>query len=192
MSEKKYNVKLTEKERKQLINLTRRGKSSSARQLNRARVLLLSDENRKKGPMPDSEIFEIFSVSPSTIHRIRSRFANEGLSCTLTEKPRSGRPKQFTGRDAAKITALACSTPPEGHAKWSLRLISCKAVELEYVDSLSYQTVSNILKKNSLSPHLKKQWCIGKITTDFLWCMENVLNLYEIDYDALYPLICFS
>jgi hypothetical protein len=76
---KKYNVKLTEKERKQLINLTRRGKSSSARQLNRARVLLLSDENRPKGSMPDSEMEEIFSVSSSTIHRIRRRYANEGL-----------------------------------------------------------------------------------------------------------------
>jgi putative transposase len=143
---KKYTVKLTERQRKELINLTRRGKSS-ARQLRRARVLLLSDENRPKGAMTDAEISEIFSVSLSTIHRIRQQFVNEGLDETLSEKPRSGRPKVFLGRDAAQITALACSDVPEGHAKWSLRLLADKAVELEYVDTISYQTVSNILKK---------------------------------------------
>jgi len=191
MQEKKYRVQLTEKQRKELINLTRRGKSN-ARQLTRARVLLLSDENRPKGRMTDLEISEIFSVSLSTIHRIRRQFIHEGLRSTLTEKPRSGRPREFTGKDAAKVTALACSEPPEGHAKWSLRLIADKAVELEYVEAISYQTVSNILKKNDLSPHLKRQWCIGKLTTNFLWRMENLLNLYEQPYDPMNPLICFD
>lgn len=143
---KKYQVKLTEKQRQELINLTRRGKSS-ARQLTRARVLLLSDDNRPKGGMTDGEIAEIFSVSLSTIHRIRRQFVNGGLDEALSEKPRSGRPKVFLGRDAAHITALACSDAPEGHAKWSLRLLADKAVELEYVDNISYQTVSNMLKK---------------------------------------------
>jgi hypothetical protein len=72
---------------------------------------------------------------------------NEGLAEALGEKPRSGRPKRFSGRDAATITALACTDPPEGHARWSMRLIADKAVELEYVDCLSHQTVFNILKK---------------------------------------------
>lgn len=146
MSEKKYSVKLTEKQREELINLTRRGKSS-ARQLTRARVLLLSDENRPKGAMTDSELTEMFSVSLSTIHRIRRQFVNEGLTATLMEKPRSGRPKVFLGSDAAKVTALACSSPPEGHARWSLRLLSDKLVFLDLVPSISYRTVSNILKK---------------------------------------------
>ena len=191
MSEKKYRIKLTEKQRKELINLTRRGKSS-ARQLAMARVLLLSDENRKKGSMTDLQISEIFGVSLSTTHRIRQQFVNEGLTYSLTEKSRSGRPKLFLGSDAAKVTALACSTPPEGYGKWSLRLIADKAVELDIVDAISHQTVFNILKKNELSPHLKKRWCIGKLTTDFLWRMENVLNLYEQDYDPFNPLICFD
>jgi putative transposase len=141
-------VNLTEKERQQLINLTRRGKSS-ARQLTRARVLLLSDEKRKNGPMTDSAIKEILAVSVSTIHRIRQQFRTEGLAAALEEKPRSGRPKRFLGRDAATVTALACSTPPEGYAKWSLRLLADKAVELEYLDSISHQTVFNMLKKTN-------------------------------------------
>ena len=143
---KKYTIKLTEKQRKELINLTRRGKSS-ARQLTRARVLLLSDENRPKGPMTDSEISEIFSVSLSTIHRIRRQFVEEGMNEALEEKPRCGRPKVFSGKDAAHVTALACSDPPEGYGRWSLRLLADKAVELGYVESISYKTVSNILKK---------------------------------------------
>ena len=140
MANKKYRIQLTEKQRKELINLTRRGESK-ARQMTRARVLLLADENRKKGPKTDDEISDILNVSLSTISRIRRQFVKEDLMATLDEKPRSGRPKVFLGRDAAQITALACSDPPEGHAKWSLRLIADKAVELEYIDSISYQTV---------------------------------------------------
>jgi transposase len=99
--------------------------------------------------MTDGEMSAIFSVSLSTIHRIRQKFVNEGLDETLSEKPRSGRPKVFSGTDLAKITALACSDPPEGNAKWSMRLIADKAVELEYVDTISYQTVHNMLKKTN-------------------------------------------
>jgi len=191
MAETKYRVKLKGKERQELINLTRRGKSR-ARELTRARVLLLSDENRPKGPMTDGQISDIFSVSLSTVHRIRQQFVSEGLMATLTEKPRAGRPKQFTGRDAASVTALACSSPPEGRAKWSLRLLSGTLVELEMVDAISYQSVKNILDQNDLSPHLKKQWCIGKISTAFLWRMENLLNLYEQPYNPMQPLLCFD
>ncbi len=148
MPEKKYRIQLTEKQRHELIDLTRRGKSR-ARQLTRARVLLLSDENRQKGVMPEKEISAILGVSLSTIHRIRRQFVKEGLTKSLTEKPRSGRPKVFLGSDAAKVTALACSTPPEGHARWSLRLLSDKLVSLALVPSISYRTVSNILKKTN-------------------------------------------
>jgi transposase len=145
---KRYRVKLTEKERKELINLTRHGESK-ARQLTRARVLLLSDENRPKGKMADAEISEVLHVSIPTIFRLRRQFVTEGLDKTLGEKPRSGRPKRFLGRDAATITALACSSPPEGHAKWSLRLLASKVVELEYIKSISHVTVFNMLKKTS-------------------------------------------
>lgn len=84
--------------------------------------------------------------------RLRCQFATEGLDAALEEKPRSGRPKHFTGRDAAAITVLACTDPPEGYAKWSMRLIADKAVELEYVSTISYQTVHNILKKTNFLP----------------------------------------
>jgi transposase len=148
MMYKKYRIQLSEKQCHELITLTRRGKSS-VRQLTRARVLLLSDENRPKGVMPEKEISAILGVSLSTIHRIRRQFVKEGLTSALSEKPRSDRPKVFLGSDAAKVTALACSTPPEGHARWSLRLLSDKLVELDLVPTISYHTVSNILKKTN-------------------------------------------
>jgi transposase len=154
MGKKKYVVKLSKKQQKKLRHLTRKGESK-ARQLTRARVLLLSDENRKKGALSDDQICDILDVSLATIHRIRRQFATEGLDAALAEKPRSGRPKVFLGRDAAKITALACSDPPEGYGKWSLRLLADKVVQLEYVESISYVTVFNILKKTNCLHILK-------------------------------------
>jgi len=154
MGKKKYVVKLTKKQQKKLRHLTRKGESK-ARQLTRARVLLLSDENRKKGPKTDDQISDILDVSLATIHRIRRQFVEEGPMPTLLEKPRSGRPNIFSGRDAAAITALACTDPPEGHARWSMRLIADRAVQLEYVESISHQTVFNILKKTNFRRTLK-------------------------------------
>jgi transposase len=148
MGKKKYVVKLTKKQQKKLRHLTRKGEAK-ARQLTRARVLLLADYNRKKGVKSDEQISDILDVSLATIHRIRRQFATEGLDAALEEKPRCGRPNVFSGKDAAHITALACSDPPEGHGKWSVRLLADKAVELGYVETISYRTVSNMLKKTT-------------------------------------------
>lgn len=154
MGKKKYVVKLSKKQQKKLRHLTRKGEAK-ARQMTRARVLLLADENRKKGVKSDDQISDILDVSLATIHRIRRQFATYGLHAALEEKPRSGRPNIFSIRDAAQITALACTDPPEGYARWSMRLIADKAVQLEYVSTISYQTVHNILKKTNFLRTLK-------------------------------------
>lgn len=183
---KLYNVKLNNKQRRQLKTLLSKGKHS-ARELIRARILLLADIG-----YGDEEIANTIDISISTVQRVRQRFFEEGLEKALKEKPRSGQPPKFTGKQKAKITAIACSTPPEGHSRWSLRLLADRIVELDIVDSISYRTVGNILKKNELKPHLKKQWCIGKITSEFLWQMEDILNIYEKPYNKEYPVICFD
>ena len=151
MAKKKYKVVLTQKQRQQLKALSQRGKVS-ARKLNRARILLLADENRPKGPMTDSQIQSVLDVGFTTIPRIRQRFAACGLPAALEEKPRPGRPVEFCGKQRAVVTALACSTPPDGHDKWSLRLLAKRLVELEMVETISYKTVSNILKKTNFHP----------------------------------------
>ena len=146
MGKRKYLVKLTPQQRQRLLDLIRAG-NRRARQLTRARVLLLADEHRPNGCLNDEHIADLLHVSRATIHRIRQQFVTGGLSAALEEQPRTGRPKVFCGHDAAYITALACSDPPEGHGRWSLRLLADKAVELDYVESISYGTVFLMLKK---------------------------------------------
>ena len=154
MSAKTYRVELSSKQRKKLKALSSRGKVS-ARKLNRARILLLADENRPKGAMTDAQIEEILNVSLSTIGRVRRQFVADGLEGALNEEPRPGRPIKFTGEQKAKVTALACSTPPQGHSQWSLRLMADRLVELEFVDSITHTSVANILKKTNF-PHTSK------------------------------------
>jgi transposase len=149
MSAKKYRVKLSQEQREKLEELTRRG-TVSVRMYKRARVLLLADENSERAGKKDAEIAELVDTSLSTVNRVRRRFVEEGLDVALRDKPRPGKPRTFSGRDRAAVTALASSAPPEGRARWSLRLLADKLVELEIVDSISHQTVRGILKKTNL------------------------------------------
>ena len=148
MSAKVYRVRLTKKESKELKKMTHRG-VNSARKLNRARVLLLSDEARPTGRKTDAEIVEVLGISAATVVRIRRRFVQEGLEAALNEKARPGKPKQLSGKDKAALVALACSDPPAGYARWSLRLLADKLVELELVDSISHTSVKEVLKKRT-------------------------------------------
>lgn len=150
MPPKKYHVKLSAAQRDELEKLTRSG-TIKVRVYKRARILLLADEAHKDGAKSDEQIAELVDVSGPTIHRIRRRFAQEGLQAALGERPRPGRAKKFTAKQRAEITALACSDPPEGHARWSLRLLADKLVELEIVESIHHDTVREVLKKTTSS-----------------------------------------
>lgn len=144
------HVKLSEKERAHLQGLLRRS-AAPARVQTRARVLLLSDRSQGKR-RTDEEVAAAVLTSVSTAKRTRWRFLQEGLEAALAEKPRPGRPPKITGEVEAKLTVLACSQPPEGHARWTLRLLADRLVELGYVESISHVAVSNRLKKMRSSP----------------------------------------
>jgi transposase len=88
-----------------------------------------------------------------TVYHVKRRFLNEGLETALSEKPRSGKPVQISGEARARITALACSDAPRGHARWTLRLLADKSVELGFVDSISHNHIRQILKKTN-SDHI--------------------------------------
>lgn len=150
MPAKKYRVRLTEKQRKRLEVLTKRG-TISVRKYKRARVLLLADENSEQGRKRDEEIVKLVATSRSTVGRVRRRFVEEGLEAALDEKPRPGKPKTFSGKDQATVIALACTEPPEGRARWTLRLLADKMVEFEFVDSISHKTIRDMLKKTNFS-----------------------------------------
>jgi hypothetical protein len=99
--------------------------------------------------------------------------------------------RSLDGRTEAHLIALACSEPPEGRARWSIRLLADKAVELGIVPSVSHETVRKTLK-NELKPHLIKGWVIPKKRVQFVWRMKAVLDLYEKPYDPLLPVVCFD
>ncbi len=141
----KDKVKLKPKERKLLKQLISKG-IEKARKITRCRILLLTDEGKT-----DTQIIEALKVARNTIRTVRFRYVREGLESAINEQPRLGAPKKFTGRQKAKITAIACSEPPEGRNRWTLRLLADKVVELKMVDSISHQTVKRILKKTNLS-----------------------------------------
>lgn len=144
----KYPVQLKAEERAELNRLTLSG-AIAVRKLNRVKILLLAAENHEKGNKTDQEIAEKLDIGRATVERVRRTYAEEGVKAALTEKPRSGRPREINGEGRAKITALACSTAPEGYARWTLRLLADQAVELEYFDHMSYETVREILKKTN-------------------------------------------
>lgn len=142
----KNPVKLKPKERELLGHLIGKG-SEKARKITRCRILLLADEGKT-----DTYIIEALGVVRNTIRQVRSRYVREGLEAAINEQPRPGAPKKFSGRQKAKITAIACSQPPEGRNRWTLRLIADRVIELGIVDDISYKTVERILKKTSSSP----------------------------------------
>ena len=140
-----YCVSLNEEEQEVLIRYLRRGKSS-ARSLTRARILLLADEGRD-----DGKIAGTLKVSKSTANRIRKRYCEGGLDFALHEKARSGAPSKIDGRIEAQLTLLACSEPPDGRSKWTVRLLADKLVEMEVIDSISHMSVQRLLKKMKLN-----------------------------------------
>ena len=97
----------------------------------------------------DTEIIEALKVARNTIRTVRYRYVRKGLEAAINERPKPGAPNKFTGRDKAKITAIACSKPPEGRNRWTLRLIADTMVKLEIVDDISHHTVQRVLKKTN-------------------------------------------
>ena len=148
---KKYVVTLTDDERQALKTLISAGKGA-ARRLAHARILLKADRGHDKSVREptDDEIAEAVEVSRLTVERVRKRFVEEGLGSALNPRhPEKPREHKLDGCKEAQLIALACSAPPEGQVRWTLRLLAGKMVELEYVDSLSYETVRQTLKKTN-------------------------------------------
>ncbi len=151
MPKKKYIVTLTDEERQYLENLTKKGKTS-AYKMNYARILLLADINSVDGRWKDEDIKAALGVSVPTIERVRKRFVEEGLAAALSRKQQvHQRILILDGEKEAHLIALACSTPPTGQARWSLRMLADKMVELGYVETVSYETVRQTLKKMKLN-----------------------------------------
>lgn len=143
---KKYIVRLNNEERKQLEDLTRKGKAA-AYKIRHAQILLKADAD---GPnWTDERIAEAFSVTIRTVELIRQRLVEQGLERALNRKKqeRPSKYRKFDGEKEAHLIALGCSSPPEGRARWTFRLLADKAVELQIVESVSPETIRQTLKK---------------------------------------------
>ena len=148
---KLYKVTLTAGERTELTKLVSTGKHN-AQKIKHANILLAADET-ENGKVSDSEIAKQFRCHANTVANLRERFVEEGLEAALERKKRTTPPVQpiFDGRAEARLTALACSTPPEGYGAWSVRLLADKCVELNIVEHASKSTIHKVLKKMNLS-----------------------------------------
>ncbi len=147
---KKYKVTLQKDERNRLEAITQKGSHRSQKVLN-ALVLLNCDEGQfQDHPMKNEDIASVLRISMRKIDRVKKRFIEEGFETALTgRKQERVYEKKADGDVEAHLIALSCSAPPEGFARWSLRLLADRAVELRYVDSISYETIRRLLKKRN-------------------------------------------
>jgi transposase len=143
MPRKKYIVDLTDTERAELLALTSKG-TVRARTMKRAQILL-----RAADGLTDAAIRAALQVSRPCVERVRQRFVDGGLPRALNDGPRPGKRRKLTGKQEARLMAEACSTPPEGHVHWSMRLLAGRMVELKLVERLSHETVRQVLKKTN-------------------------------------------
>jgi transposase len=147
----KYVVILTEAERAHLEQLIAAG-TAPARKLAHARVLLKADKGPGGPGWVDARIADAVEISQPTISRIRQQFVEAGLEAALNRRaPRRVYARKLDGEQEARLIALACGEPPAGHARWTLRLLADKLVELEVVATVSHETVHRVLKKTNSS-----------------------------------------
>ena len=141
----KYLVDLTQDEKETLVELTRKG-SPGARKIKRANILLLAGQGKT-----DDEIVTALHTGRNTVMRTRRKFVNGGLAFALSERSRAGRFPKIDDKVETVLTTLAQSKPPEGRKRWTLELLADQLVQLRVVDSISYETVRQELKKSGLS-----------------------------------------
>jgi transposase len=146
MPKKKYLIDLTEAERAELLAITSKG-TVRARKMKRAQILLKAADG-----LTNAAITAALGVSRPCVERVRQRFVVGGLPRALEDRQRPGARRKLTGPQEARVIAEACSAAPAGHARWSLRLLANRVVELQLVDQISHETVRQVLKKTASNP----------------------------------------
>jgi len=147
----RYTIKLTKSEVEELQSIINKG-SHTSQTFRSAYILLNCDEGPYSEKVTNEQISKVLKVGMRTIDRVKKKFIEEGLEMSLERRPTQRvYETKIDGDLEAKLVTLCCSEPPEGYAKWSLRLLSDKMVELKYVESISHVTVRSVLKKTNLN-----------------------------------------
>ena len=191
---KKYIITLTKEECDALREVTSKGTHQAQKILN-AQILLRCDESENQTKRStNEEISQFLGISMRKIDRVKKRFVMEGMEAVLTKKKGNHTyEKKVDGDVEAHLLAMSCGEPPEGFARWSLRLLADKAVELGYVDSISHESVRTVLKKNEIKPWRKEGWVIPpEQNGSFVANMEKVLEVYKRPLDPKNPVVCMD
>ncbi len=148
---KRYRVSLTDEERARLGALTRRG-TASVRMVRRAQTLLLASEGRT-----DEAIASALQIGTTTVERTRRRFVEDGLEAALRERPRPGARPKLGAKEQAFVVARACTTPPEGRARWTMQLLADRVVELQLAPDITDEAIRRLLKRTGSSPGSRRR-----------------------------------
>ena len=182
----RYRVELDEAEKAQLHCLVNGGKHP-ARKVKRAQILLAAHDG-----VSDDDIARIVSASGSTVCRTKRHFVEGNLEMALNEDARPGAARKLTGKETALLVATACSSPPAGRKRWTLKLLAGEMVRLTGHADLSYETVRRRLAEDDLKPWQRKMWCIPQVDGAYVARMEDVLDLYAEEADPKRPVVCFD
>jgi transposase len=182
----RYRVELSQAERDELKALLSGGRHA-VRKVKRAQILLAADAGAS-----DEEIATSLGVGGSTVYRTKRRFVLGNLELALREEPRPGAERKLSGKEEALLVATACSSPPEGRARWTLDLLAGAMVRLTEHDSISRDTVRRRLAENELKPWRKDMWCIPQVDAEYVARMEDVLDLYAEAPNPKRPVVCFD
>jgi transposase len=179
----RYRVELSQAERDELTALLSGGQHA-ARKLKRAQILLAADVG-----VSDEDIAISVAVGGSTVYRTKRRFVEGNLAAALRSHVLA---RRASSQERKKRSWTACSTPPEGRARWTLELLAGAMVKLTGHDGLSRETVRRRLAENELKPWRKDMWCIPQIDGNYVARMEDVLDLYAEEPDPKRPVVCFD
>jgi transposase len=182
----RYRVELSQTERAELTAILSGG-THAARRLKRAQILLAADAGAS-----DEEIARSVGVGGSTVYRTKRRFVLGNLKAALSEEPRPGAERKLSDKEEALLVATACSSPPAGRARWTLKLLADALVRLTAHETVSRETVRRRLAENDLKPWRKDMWCIPQVDADYVARMEDVLDLYAEAPDPKRPVVCFD
>jgi transposase len=182
----RYVVELTDEERAELRAFVSGGSKRVAK-VKRAQILLAADDGAR-----DGEIAASIVVGTSTVYRTKQRFVEGGLEKALNDEPRPGARRKLSSKEEALLVATACSTPPQGRARWTMELLADEMVRLTEQPSLSRETVRRRLAENDLKPWQKKMWCIPTVNAEYVARMEDVLDLYAEQPSLNEPVVSFD
>jgi len=189
MSRRKYRklcICLSIKDRKNIQEIMRNNKTSP-RVLKRVLILNMLDKNIQRKTIAIS-----IGISAQTVRNIAGTYIKEGLNAALYDSPRPGNTKKITHREKSNIIAIACSEPPQGSARWTLKLLAEETIKHKIVTSISSECIRIIMHSNQLKPWREKMWCIPKLDAEYIKRMEDILDTYEKPYNKKEPVVCLD